>query len=103
MFKINPDPVFTADVELSVPGKPGTVTVQITFKYQTKDQLIAFGEMVKDEPLDKALSHIIKGWEGFDVECTPENITLMLANHVRSGNEIITAYYRELYSSRVKN
>lgn len=103
MFKITPDPIFTADVELSVPGKPGTATVQITFKYQTKDQLVSFGEMVNEEPIDKVLAHIIKGWEGIDAECTPENISLMIANHVRAGNEILKAYYRELYASRVKN
>lgn len=103
MLKLNPDPQFTADIQLTEPGKQDPATVKITFRYKNRDEVVDFGERVKGIPVDQALQEIIVDWQGIDADCTPENIKVLCGNYMQAGLEILTGYYKELSISRVKN
>ena len=103
MFTINPEPLFTADVPMTVPGKTEPVITRMTFKYKNKEQLLEFGKFLKKAPIEDALLEIVEGWSGVDAPFTPENLKLLLGNYLTAGNEIIQAYHREAYQSKVKN
>lgn len=103
MFRIKPDPKFSADVQLTVPGQAEPAKVNMTFKYKTRDQLVEFGERIKDIPVEDAVAEIVEDWSGVDAKCTKENIKLLVGSYIPSGMEILTAYHRELHQSRVKN
>jgi hypothetical protein len=103
MLKLNPSPTFKADVPLTEPGKAEPTIVKITFRYKTRKEVEEFGEAVKDLPVAKALAEVIADWEGIDAECNAENIAVLCENYLPAGLELLTAYYRELSISRVKN
>lgn len=103
MLKINPNPQFTADVQISEPGNPEPTTVKITFNYKKRKDLAAFVEKLDERGAEKSLQEIISGWEGIDAECTPKNIELLAQNYPAAAGEIFTAYYREIFASKVKN
>lgn len=102
-FKINPNPTFTADVKLTEPGKVDPTVVKMTFRYKNRDDIVEFGKSIEDKPFAEILPDIIVGWEGIDVDCTPENIALLVKNYTPAGWEILNAYYGELSASRAKN
>lgn len=103
MLKLNPNPTFKADVQLTEPGKAEPTVVKITYRYKTRKEVEEFGERVKDFPVADALKEIVADWEGIDAQCTPENIGLLCENYLPAGLELLTAYYKELSISRVKN
>lgn len=103
MFKIIPNPLFTADVPLTVPGQADPVQVKMVFKYKNKDQLVEFGKNLKKAPLEDSLMEIIESWPGVDAPFTIENVKILVSNYLQAGNEIIQAYHREVYESKVKN
>ncbi|MBM9615308.1 hypothetical protein JWJ90_13570 [Desulfobulbus rhabdoformis] len=103
MFKINPGPTFTTEVSLSVPGKTEPEKITVTFKSKDRAELEEFGKAIKKKPILDSVFEIVEGWSGVDVEFSKENLEKLLANYIPSGNEIITAYHREVYESRVKN
>lgn len=103
MLKINPNPQFSADVKISEPGNPEPTTVKITFKYKTRKQLTEFVEKVDEKGIEESLQEIVVSWDGIDAECNKENISLLAQNYPAAAGEIFSAYYRELFASKVKN
>lgn len=105
-LKINPDPEFLADVQLTVPGQPDPVTVGITFRYFTLKQMAAIrDELKKEKSLSDAdfLDRLIVSWRGFDQEYSKETLEKFLENYPTAAGEIVTAYNKHLLVSRVKN
>lgn len=105
MFKINPNPTFTADVPLSVPGQADPVIVKVTFKHKSKPALLDFEERIRDKKtkIEELLFEIVEDWSGIDAPCTQETITTLAANYIAAPVEIITAYNKELVRSKIKN
>lgn len=103
MLKINPNPEFTADVEITIPGQEKSGKMSLTFKYKTKSELVEFWDLVKDKTDVEALEEFCVGWDGIDAEFTPENIEKFFNNYPASAREIVTEYQRLLLESRVKN
>lgn len=103
MFKIDPDPTFQAEVGLTVPGQKEAAKVKLTFKYKTRSEAADFSDRLKDLTFKDACSEIVTGWDGVDVDFSPENLEKLIDNYVPSGGEVIGAYFRELGESRAKN
>lgn len=105
MFKIIPDPTFTADVPLTVPGQKEQVIVGMTFNYKDKAALIDFEKRCidKDSSVESLIAEIVSGWSGIDTECNAESIKALCANYIMAPSEIITAYNKELVRSKAKN
>jgi hypothetical protein len=101
MLKINPDPQFVAEVEITVPGQEETGTITLKFKYMGRKELKKlWDESESDEVL---LQGVVLGWEDMDVEFSPENLTIFLDNYPAAAVEIVQAYTRKLFESKVKN
>lgn len=121
MLKINPDPTFQADVEITVPGwkKPGSVT--LTFKYRSRKEFVEFSTwangataeelqkmsitqwMKSRRPDDEVFPEFVVGWEGMDAEFNQENIATFLNNYPAAFQEIFRNYSSLLLESRIKN
>lgn len=113
MIKINPNPEFTEDIEITVPGQKETGTIQLTFKYRNRKEYIEWiggfgGEKSSKKKDAEPRKHtdifcdFVVGW-GIDDEFNKKNVDIFLANYPAAFDEIIRAYARLLFESRVKN
>jgi hypothetical protein len=111
MLKLNPDPQFKADVKITVPGQVDLGTINLTFKYRNRKDLIALWKKnetadseadVTKEQLD-IFKKIVVGWDGIDGEFNAKNVELFVNNYPAATNEIIAAYASLCLESRVKN
>ena len=103
MLKINPEPHFTEDIEITIPGKKETGSINLTFKYRTREELKAFWGG-KEKKTDKGLiMGIVTAWDGMDADFNEKNVEIFLNNYPMAGFEIMTAYQKLLLESRVKN
>lgn len=106
MLKINPDPTFTADVEISIPGQEETGSARFTFKYKDRDDLEEFNSRIREASGkdDRALlAEILVGWDIEGAEFNQENLGIFLKNYPTASGEILTRYYSLTIKSRVKN
>jgi len=106
MLKINPDPEFTVDVKITVPGQEDPALVSITFRYLTIKQMTEKREELKaNKAVSDAdfLDELIVKWKGFDQEYSKETLEKFLENYPTAGGEIVTQYNKHLLVSRVKN
>lgn len=102
MLKLNPDPQFTNDVELTVPGQQETGTVALTFKYFGKTALEEFWESVKGKSDVEIIGALVTGW-GLPEEYAEENLGIFLDNYPLAAAEILKHYQSALLESRIKN
>lgn len=103
MLKLNLDPTFKSDVQITVPGAAKPVMVGFVFKYMTRDDFTAFIESQKKKKLVETLADVILGWEGFDAEFSKENLDTFFNNYPASPLEVWKKYNDDLFESRVKN
>ena len=114
MLKLNPNPTFSGDVEITVPGQKEPGTISLTFKYRGRKEFSGFLEWMgekKDEDgnvvtpgktMAEAFPEFVTGWDLPDEFCT-ENVAIFLDNYPAAYGEIFTAYSRMLFESRIKN
>ena len=114
MLKLNPNPTFSAEVSITVPGEkePGTVT--LVFKYLGRKDFAEFLKRTGEEKDDndkvvkpaksdiEVFSEIVLGWDIPD-EFSPKNVAIFLDNYPAAAGEVYTQYARLLFESRVKN
>jgi hypothetical protein len=109
MFKLTPNPTFTTDVELHVAGLKEPGIINITFKYLTPAQLVAWQKADGKKSHAEALKEVIFSWsgvedlEGRSVDYSFDNLKKLLATYHAAGQEITQAYIRELLGARLKN
>ena len=114
MLKLNPDPTFTDDVEITVPGQKEPGTIPMTFKYRSRKEYQEFLESLEEKKSDKgkvtrkektfveAFPEFVLGW-GLEEEFCQKNIEIFLNNYPVAYQEIFTFYSKMLLVSRVKN
>lgn len=102
-LKINPDPQFTGEVGISVPGIKHPVIVKVTFKYMDRDQYLAFMEKNKEVPIVDILPELVVGWNGFDEEYSVEALKEVFKNYPCTAPDMLSVYSNELFLSKVKN
>ncbi len=111
MFRLDPNPTFTARVALSVPGAEQPVNVTFTFKHKGVRALADWrrraAEMTDDLQL---VSEVVEGWGaeilGPDDQPVPfsaEALAKLIDAYPASGREIATAYIRALTDARLGN
>lgn len=107
-LKLNLDPTFRADVQITVPGVDEPGTLQLTFKYRGRKEYAEFLESMQDKKGKKeksvaeAFPLFVTGWD-LDEEFTPENIETFLNNYPAAYMEIVGQYAKLLMGSRIKN
>lgn len=100
-LKLNPDPTFSAEVEIPVPGK-APVAVSFTFKHRTRDELDEFLKRAVDLRDAALIMEVASGWELADA-FTVENVTALVQNYIASPGAVFEKYLTELTKAREKN
>lgn len=106
-FKLTPNPTFKVIVNLSVPEQKGVAPIEFEFKYKNKTQLEVWFKENK-ETLE-ALNEVIVSWSGIigpddlPINYSKKNLSELMANYPKAGQEITTAYFNALTESRAKN
>ncbi|MFA6203787.1 MAG: phage tail assembly chaperone [Gallionella sp.] len=109
MLKLNPNPTFSATVQISVPGSEKTIAVKMVFRHRTMKQITAWFKLQEKRESSEALAELIESWSGIfddksnEIEFSRESLTTLLENYQPATNEIIRAYMQELAQSKVKN
>ena len=114
MLKLIPDPTFKAEVEITVPGQKEVGTIPLTFKLLGCKEYLAFidsnrvkktkkGKVVNEPRTpSEAFPDLVEGW-GLAEDFTPENFEIFFNNYPFAYSEIVTAYDKLAFESRVKN
>ena len=109
MFQVNPNPTFSAAVELSVPGVVQPLEVQFTFKHKGKKELTGWIADAPQKDDASVLSEVIVGWSGMkdsagaDVAYSFTALSDLLDAYPASHGEIFRTYLNELTASKRKN
>lgn len=103
MFKLNPNPTFSARVPLSIPGQAKPSTVDIEYRHFSKTAIKSFFENLEGKTDAEALHQIIVGWKGFDEAFSEEALAVLVDNYPTAATELFTAFRKELMEAREKN
>lgn len=109
MFKIIPNPVFSASVPLTVPGQDASGVIEIEFRHKGRKELAAWIDAVKGKQDAELLAEVINGWsgvqdkDGAEAAYTPALLAQLLDTYPPAGGELFSAYLKALTESRVKN
>lgn len=103
MFKLTPNPTFTAKVPLSVPGQDKPANVDIEFKHLSRPKIKTYFEGLEGKTDTDALGEIIIGWKGIDEDYSPEALQELLDNYPAAAGELFEAFRKELMEARRKN
>lgn len=110
MFKIIPNPTFTATVALSAPGSDRAGEITFTFRHKTARELAAWNGRAATADGDAAfLDEVIEAWAGVvgegdaPVPYSRGALAQLLDNFPAAGSEIYLAYSRQLRDARAKN
>lgn len=123
VFKLNPDPTFSAFVRLTVPGNAIPARISVTFRHKTAEGVDEWYRGNVDNKASDALHEVIAGWgepaqnddgeeepgiapigaDGEKLPYTREALVTVLANYPASASELVRGYLLALKESRVKN
>lgn len=106
MFSIDPNPTFTAPVDLPVPGKP-PVTVMFRFRHKDNEAYWAMltESRAKGESAVEFLARFVDGWEGENINApySQETLGKLVSNYPKAAGAIFKAYEAELIGALAKN
>lgn len=104
MFKIKPEPLFEAVVQIPVPGGE-TAPLNLIFKHKGRAEAADFFARLAKEPEITAamLMEIIYGWKDVDVEFNEQNLQVLINEYHSAIKEIFDTYATELAEGRRKN
>lgn len=107
-IKLIPDPTFTSKVGVPVPGK-GSVDVEFTFKYRTREEMRAFLERVNaaeggDGAMDdvQLVMECASGWELADT-FNEANVREFVSRYIAGPTAVFETYVMEMSGARLKN
>lgn len=107
MFKLQPNPTFPADVEVSTPV--GQAKLKLEFKHLGKEALKKLNENAKTQPDIETLSQIVVDWsEVFDADGNPvafnvDAMAQLIDAYPAAPFEIFQTYIKAASGSRLKN
>jgi hypothetical protein len=108
-FRIVPNPEFTIAVALSVAGSDERGEIEVTFKYLKPDELAKLKKNKGENSVADSLRELIVKWSGVEdaegkpVEYSKATLAQLLANYHAAGDELMSAYFLEVYGARRKN
>lgn len=109
MFCIEPDPVFSAAISISRPGRLAPMEVEFDFTHKNSIQLTAWIASSGKKPDADLLFEVIKGWRGVidpqgdPVEFNRTSLKKLLINFSPARAEIFKGYLKELTEAKAKN
>lgn len=112
MLKITPDPTFSADVKITVPGQEKPGTIPLTFKYMGSSEFKKFADQFleiteedvkhKKDPTPDHFMDFVEKW-GLEEEFTKKNVEIFMNNYPAAFFEILLKYRELAHRSRLKN
>lgn len=106
MFSLEPNPTFTAPVDLPVPGKP-PVKVMFRFRHMPNDVYWAMisESKAKNESAVDFLARFVDGWEGENINApfSLESLGKLVNNYPKAAGVIFKVYDSELIGALGKN
>ena len=102
-LKLQPNPTFTANAEISVPGQDKPARVTVTFKHLSKNKIKDYFANLEGKSDAEALGEIITGWDGIDEKFSPDALAELLDNYPAAGGELFECFRANLMESRRKN
>lgn len=111
MFKLVPNPTFTADAAISVPGQAEPARLRMEWRHRSRAELQSWLDQLADKQTDEVdgLDLVIVGWDGAedqDGETVPyskERLRQILENYPAAGADLVRSYVRALTESRLGN
>lgn len=108
MFRLTPNPTFTAKVFLSVPGAEKAQPVPFTFKHKGRTAMVEWLATSPGTPDADVLDKVITDWgvvdgDGQPVKYSRDALAELLENYPAARFEIFNAYVDELSKAKAKN
>lgn len=109
MFKLQPDPTFSAKVPLSVPGMEKPLAVTIVFRHKSKTAFQDYLARMPGRADVDNLDEIIVQWagligpDGVEAPYSREALATLLENYPTAPGEIFSAYSAEITQAKRKN
>lgn len=120
MLRIVPNPTFTCEVPLSVPGSDKAVPITVTFRHKGRKALSEYQQraielaLAADAPdahqqFTRYVAEVVEGWSGVlsaddkPLPYTEDNLARLLEAYPSAGAEIVRHYSRQLSHARSGN
>jgi hypothetical protein len=109
MFTLDPNPTFTATVQVPQPGSDATQPLTLVFKHKGRKALDAWIKTSTGRSDLEFLAEVVQGWQdvvaanGEPVAYGPQAFESLLDEHRHAGKAIYDTYMRELLEERTKN
>lgn len=103
MFKLQPNPTFKTKVAISVAGEKTSPSIEIEFKYMSRETVKQFFENITGKTDADSLAEIIVGWNGVSELYSPEALSILIDNYPAASTDLFEAFRRELLESKRKN
>jgi len=103
MFKLQPNPTFTVQVPMTVPGSPEPAPLTVEFRHLSRRRIKTYFEGLQGKTDAEALGEIIVNLPDIDAEYNPASLEALLDNYPAASIELFEAYRRELLEARRKN
>lgn len=101
-LKLNPDPTFTAPVNIPTPS--GDVQIRVVFKYRDRT---AFGDfmtfVVQCKTDTEVMMELMEGWHDVDTPFSQAAVELLMKNYHASAKAIMSTYIQELTQQKMGN
>lgn len=103
MFKLQPNPTFTARAEISVAGEAKPAQIEAEFKHLGREALRAYFEALDGKSDLDALAEILVGWKGVDEPYSVAALEVLLDNYPSAALGFFDAFRREALGAKAKN
>lgn len=107
MFRLQPNPTFSAVVKISTPQGP--VPLKLEFKHMGKKALADWTAESNDKPDIEVIGPIVCGWsdvfdcDGIPVPFSHDALSQLLSDYSPAAREIFMTYVRTLTEGKLKN
>jgi hypothetical protein len=102
MFKIDPNPTFTAPVSVHVPGQ-GAGSFVAEFVYLDQEARKDYVAALSGKSNAEALAEIVVGWNDMDAPFSRENLEKLLNKYDTAATGFFKAFFEELRGTAEKN
>jgi hypothetical protein len=102
MLKLKPNPTFSADVCIPVPGSADE-KINLIFKHKNQEEMKRFQSGLAESDDVTAIMEIVADWEGIDQPFSREAVEQLVNNYHGVGHPIFRAYFAELNKARLGN
>ncbi len=103
MFKLDPNPTFTAPVTGFKPGAGADESIVVTFKYRGRKELETMVAETADKTVLDLLLDVMTGWRDVPLDFTRENVEKLCDLYPAFPSAVLLTYKRELTEARRKN